>query len=167
MLRMLKGFQDAELNKKAIALLSSQGIQVHCSFVLGGPGENEESILNTVSLVTDAIAEPSVVAIEVSPLFPLPSAPVWNIFLGTIHGATSMSIFAHLSSILGVSHAKWEAIWQETRHHFWNNDVIDLTLASRLWLNYFTLIGHASVNTLANDLNKRIADAGKVTGGFG
>jgi radical SAM superfamily enzyme YgiQ (UPF0313 family) len=167
MLRILKGFPDAEVNTRALAMLSKKGIQIHGSFVVGGPGENERSLGNTLSLIDFALAEPAVVAMEVSPLFPMPQAPVWNLFLGDLQRKESQSHFELVASKLGRRRKEFEPVWNKTRSHFMGNDVIDLTLASQLWSDHFTLIGHAPLQVVVKELNSKVVKAEKITGGFG
>ena len=167
MLARLKGFPDAEVNKRAIAMLSQKGIQIHGSFVLGGPGENETSLSNTLSLIREALAEPAVVAMEVSPLFPMPQAPVWDLFLGDLAKPGSQSKFEQIMNALGRKQREFEPVWAETRAEFSGNDVIDLSLASQIWADHFTRLGHGVLQSIVTDLNLKISEAGKITGGFG
>lgn len=166
-LKKLKGFRDADINKKAMSLLSERGIQIHCSFVLGGLGENENSIANTLSLISEALAEPNVIAMEVSPLFPLPKAPVWDVFLGEFAQTHLPFKYEELIQGLRRNCAHFEQVSKRIRAHFLGNDLIDLTLASQLWADYFTFFGYEPLQTLVSELNRKITDAGKVTGGFG
>jgi anaerobic magnesium-protoporphyrin IX monomethyl ester cyclase len=167
MLARLKGFPDAEVNKRAIAMLSERGIQIHSSFVLGGPGENETSLSNTLSLINEALTEPAVVAMEVSPLFPMPQAPVWDLFLGDFAKPESQLKFEQIATALGRERREFEPVWVETRAKFHGNDMIDLSLASQMWADHFTGLGHAPLQSIVSDLNLKIGEAGKITGGFG
>jgi radical SAM superfamily enzyme YgiQ (UPF0313 family) len=161
-LRSLKGFGGAELNRHAVDLLGSVGIQIHCSFVLGGPGENEESLARTATFIEELVEKPHVVAVDVSPLFPLPSAPAWKLLLGQRDDSTES-----LLRQCGRTTADVEAMWEEARGNFANNDVIDLTVASRLWADHLTFVGHERLRAVVAHLNQTIAAAGKATGGFG
>lgn len=166
-LRSLKGFRHADVNRAAMSMLGERGIQIHSSFVLGALGENEETVANTVSLIEDAIADPTVVAIEVSPLFPMPGSPAWGLFLGEAGPGASRLKLEGFMDALGRSPHQLESVWEQTRAHFSGNDVIDLTLASRLWADNFTALGHGPLRELVAELNRRIEGAGKITGGFG
>lgn len=75
MLQRLKGIHDSvERNRDAVRLLREHKINVYASFVLGAPGETQDSLKNTVNFAENLIKEDQLAAIEVQPLYPLSNA---------------------------------------------------------------------------------------------
>lgn len=75
MLKMLKSRYDSvEANRKATALLRRKKIGIYASFVLGAPGETEESLKKTVDFSNELMKSKRLAAIEVQPLYPLKNA---------------------------------------------------------------------------------------------
>lgn len=164
-LLILKGFKNGDLNRKAVEKLTSNGIQIHASFVLGALGEDERSLQNTVEFVNELLGNPNVVAIEVSPLFPLPSSPAWDLFLGeNMYFRDKSNIYKLLEQARFAEGV--ESKWTKTRAAFYDNDDINLTLASKLWCDNFTHVGYDTILKTAADLNIKISESGKICGGF-
>lgn len=71
MLHQLKGGNDSlEKNMQACILFKEAGIPIYGSLVLGGPGENEESLLNTIKFAKWLIDNKMMAALEAQPLYP-------------------------------------------------------------------------------------------------
>lgn len=71
MLKRLKGPRDSvETNRKAVAMLRESGILANASFVIGGPGETNVSLANTVDFARWLIDERAVVSVELTPVYP-------------------------------------------------------------------------------------------------
>lgn len=72
MLGRLKGWGDStKVNDAAIRRLGHANIKIYASFVLGAPGESEDSLQNTIEYSRKLIREGKLAAIEVQPLYPL------------------------------------------------------------------------------------------------
>jgi hypothetical protein len=163
MLQGMKHMRDGDVNRRAVAILKRAAIQIHCSFVLGGPGETLQSLMETSRFIEELLAEPHVVTIEVSLLFPLPSAPAWDVFLGRLDSASGRALLAQS----GRDPRAMDSLWSTTRAEFADRDDFDLDLASSLWADHFTHVGFAGLQAEKTRLDRLIASAGKVTGGFG
>lgn len=164
-LRTLKGYETTKINKMAVKRLTDAGIQIHCSFIIGCPGESWESMGNTVEFIKELITNQNIVAIEVSPLFPLPNSRAWELFLGQPNKwFRDMEEINRYLSLLGVN--SQEELWTITRENFSNNDIIDISLANRLWIDYFTKVDYEKVINLISQIQTEISSSGKVTGGF-
>ncbi|MFD9947053.1 B12-binding domain-containing radical SAM protein [Nonomuraea sp. NPDC059023] len=71
MLKVLKGPRDSlENNQRACHLFQDAGILIHGSLVLGGPGENAESLENTVRFGRWLIDNGMMASLEAQPLYP-------------------------------------------------------------------------------------------------
>ncbi|GAA0940734.1 B12-binding domain-containing radical SAM protein [Nonomuraea longicatena] len=71
MLKVLKGPRDSlENNRRAGLLFKEAGIPIHGSLVLGGPGEDQESLENTVAFARWLIDNEMMSSLEAQPLYP-------------------------------------------------------------------------------------------------
>ncbi|ROQ65237.1 radical SAM superfamily enzyme YgiQ (UPF0313 family) [Streptomyces sp. CEV 2-1] len=71
MLKLLKGPRDSlENNQRACRLFKEAGILIHGSLVLGGPGENYESLQNTIDFSRWLIDNEMMASLEAGPLYP-------------------------------------------------------------------------------------------------
>ncbi|MFI6293995.1 B12-binding domain-containing radical SAM protein [Nonomuraea sp. NPDC050790] len=71
MLKVLKGPRDSlENNQRACRMFQEAGILIHGSLVLGGPGEDEESLENTVRFARWLIDNEMMASLEAQPLYP-------------------------------------------------------------------------------------------------
>jgi anaerobic magnesium-protoporphyrin IX monomethyl ester cyclase len=71
MLKLLKGPRDSvENNKRACRLFKDAGMPIYGSLVLGGPGEDDESLSNTIEFGRWLIDNDVVAALEAQPLTP-------------------------------------------------------------------------------------------------
>ncbi|MET8981201.1 radical SAM protein [Streptomyces sp. NPDC004539] len=71
MLKLLKGPRDSlENNRRACTLFKEAGLPIYGSLVLGGPGENGESLDNTVAFARWLIDNGMMAALEAQPLYP-------------------------------------------------------------------------------------------------
>lgn len=165
-LYILKNFQIENLNTKAIEKLTNSGIQIHCSFVMGSLGETEESLNYTVKFIeNELLGNEHIIAIEVSPLYPLPKSPAWDIFLGTPEYFSNVNEIFKLLDQFGLKD-KANNAWSCIREVFENNDVINLSMASKMWCDYFTFVGYKTIREIENFLNMEIIKSGKISGGF-
>ena len=164
-LKALKRYTSADINSVAVEKLTEAGIQIHCSFILGCLGESHESIDNTVQFINKLSRNQNVVAIEISPFFPLPNSPAWELFIGQPKSwFKDMAEITNYLSSFGIKNH--EELWALSRKVFSNNDIIDLSYASSLWTEYFTNISYDRQTQLISSLHKELSSAGKVIGGF-
>jgi radical SAM superfamily enzyme YgiQ (UPF0313 family) len=71
MLKLLKGPRDSlENNKRACRLFKEAAMPIYGSLVLGGPGETQESLSNTVEFARWLIDNEMMAALEAQPLYP-------------------------------------------------------------------------------------------------
>ena len=76
-----KGNTSLETNWNAVHLLAKAGIQMYISIVLGGIGESEGSLQNTLNFAKELLDYDHIVVVDPSPLLPLPGSPSWR-FVG-------------------------------------------------------------------------------------
>jgi radical SAM superfamily enzyme YgiQ (UPF0313 family) len=165
-LKTLKNYKSAaDVNSVAVEKLTEAGIQIHCSFIIGCLGESSESIDNTVQFINRLKRNENVVAIEVSPFFPLPNSPAWELFIGEA-GSWFKDIAEIRNYLASFRIENYEELWGLSRKEFSHNDIIDLSYASRLWTDYFTNISFDSQTQVISSLQKELSSAGKVIGGF-
>lgn len=74
-----KGNTSLKINWNAVRLLSEAGIQMYVSIVLGGIGESESSLQNTLRFTKELLEYDHVVVVDPSPLLPLPGSPSWKL----------------------------------------------------------------------------------------
>lgn len=71
MLKVLKGPRDSlENNQRACRLFKEAGIPIYGSLVLGGPGENHDSLDNTIAFSRWLIDNEMMASVEAAPLYP-------------------------------------------------------------------------------------------------
>ncbi|WP_407776307.1 B12-binding domain-containing radical SAM protein [Actinophytocola sp.] len=71
MLKLLKGPRDSlENNKRACGLFKEAAMPIYGSLVLGGPGETQESLGNTVEFARWLVDNDMMAALEAQPLYP-------------------------------------------------------------------------------------------------
>lgn len=110
--RMNKGTTVAQ-NINAVKSLSERGIKVTAGVVLGAPGENKESLANTMRFFSRLIAFGNLDVIDPSVLIPLPGSPS----------------FSQLLSL------------PEMAEKYQNEDIFDVTELQRDWVRHFCNIG--------------------------
>lgn len=139
--------KEVLVNKYAVEKVASAGIQLHSSFILGSLGENDESINDTKLFIEWLTDFNNVVSIEVSPLYPVPSSPSWDLLLGI---TPSKYYGVNIEKILNdLNLNNYKKGWQLAREAFINNDIIDNKLACEIWCNYFT---HVPYKKLKNNI---------------
>lgn len=69
----------ARTNIEAARVLKDHGMLLHASFVLGAPGETEDSLARTERLVEDLLELRVLTSVDVAILHPLPGAPIWRL----------------------------------------------------------------------------------------
>jgi radical SAM superfamily enzyme YgiQ (UPF0313 family) len=74
-----KGRTSVDVNWNAVDMLHDAGIQMYVSFVLGGIGESEQSLENTLRFAGKLLEYDHVVVVDPSPLLPLPGSPSWKL----------------------------------------------------------------------------------------
>lgn len=74
-----------ETNILALQLLNAKNITVHGSYILGAPGETQQSVECTMKHIKEAISCVQFSSLEVSRLFPLPNSPIWDIMVNFKH----------------------------------------------------------------------------------
>jgi len=76
---LTKGNTSLKTNWNAVHLLSEAGIQMYISIVLGGVGESEASLQNTLGFTRELLDYDHIVVVDPSPLLPLPGSPAWKL----------------------------------------------------------------------------------------
>ncbi|HRY31644.1 MAG TPA: cobalamin-dependent protein [Bacteroidales bacterium] len=144
---------EVEINKYAIEKLAEADIQLHSSFILGCLGESCETVNETRNFINWLKGFKNVVGIEVSPLYPVPTSPSWDLLLGNKNSAFYENIEETLRNV-GIY--DYKEIWENANELFANKDIIDCKLASNFWLDNFTHLSSAVIEKEIVDLNKMI-----------
>jgi len=157
MLRRLKGKKDSvEQNARAVKLLSNSGIKIYSSFVLGGPGENEESIKNTIEFTRWLINNKLVDGTEAQPLFPQLNAEAGRMLLNpeyAIKKSNQEGWKIRNFSLLYEMPEKWS-----------NHENPDPEEISRDWATIFSEISYEGLLEIAASIRKYSREKGVLTG---
>lgn len=146
--------KEMEINRFAIEKLAEANIQLHSSFIYGTLGETYESLEATKQFIYWLKQFENVASIEVSPLYPLPTSPSWELLLGTKPSKFYGDNMEDILKKIGLN--DYKKCWELSRNLFANTDIIDNKLASQLWLEYFTNIGYEQITKEVVFINKEI-----------
>lgn len=69
----------ARTNIEAAKIVKDHGMLIHASFILGVPGETEESLQRTEEMVQTLLELDVLTSVDVAMLHPLPGAPIWRL----------------------------------------------------------------------------------------
>jgi radical SAM superfamily enzyme YgiQ (UPF0313 family) len=109
--------------RRAIKLLSDEGINVIVSFVLGLPGETEETLSKTVSFAHELASYDNVNETSTSIMFPMPGSTAFN----------------NLMKIEGMSEK-------------YSSDMLDFEQLKRDWLKHFTQVSFEALETALKEM---------------
>lgn len=142
------------INTFAVEKLAEANIQLHSSFIYGTLGETQESIDSTKEFIRWLKTFENVASIEVSPLYPLPTSPSWDLLLGISPSKFYGSNVNEFLKETGLPNYKKG--WEIARELFTNSDLIDNKLACEIWLEYFTFLGFKLVEGEVIETNREI-----------
>ncbi|HEV2343280.1 MAG TPA: radical SAM protein [Actinocrinis sp.] len=134
MLKLLKGPRDSlENNRRAALLLKEAGILIYGSLVLGGPGENAESLEHTVQFARWLVDNGMMAALQAQPLYPDFGALTgrWLMNPGLARQAAAERGFEILD----------EALLDSMPAKYGSTDVIDFDEISMDWCRIFSRVG--------------------------
>jgi radical SAM superfamily enzyme YgiQ (UPF0313 family) len=146
--------KETYINKYAVEKLAEAGLQLHSSFILGCLGENRESIAETRNFLTWLSGFNNIVSIEVSPLYPIPLSPSWDLLLGI----TPSKFYGNdiESPLKEMKLTNYKKGWEIAKDEFADNDIIDNKLACEIWCNYFTHVPYNELVRIIDDFNEII-----------
>lgn len=163
-LKRLKGTKDSVgQNKKAAIMLKEAGIKVHACFVLGGPGETQESLRNTVDFARWLVDNDVISAVEAQPLYPEMNAPAGKAMMTpeVAHQmAKEMGFEIHEDVYLEKMRSKYsdddnpdfDEFSRDWARIFCKTDWEDLIDAAREIREYATLHGYRSGSGVSREL---------------
>jgi radical SAM superfamily enzyme YgiQ (UPF0313 family) len=134
MLKLLKGPRDSlENNRRAATLLRDAGILIYGSLVLGGPGENQESLDHTVDFARWLIDNDMMAGLQAQPLYPDLGARTgrWLMNPDQARAAAREKGFEILD----------EALLEKMPDKYGHTDVIDFDEISMDWCRIFSHAG--------------------------
>ncbi len=120
----IKKGATAETNKKAVSLLSKYNLPIRAYFILGCPGENKESLRNTVKLAEEIINQQKNYLVIPSYFVPLPGS------------------------------SSFDLLKQKTGDKYRNKDIIDWFEATRDWVSLFCDVSYEEIYKSLNYLRK-------------
>jgi len=157
MLRALHKGHGVDINKRAAQLLARNKIQLQCSFVLGAPGETTQSLQHTVNFLNYLLDLGNVVAIDPSPLLPLPGAPAWRMLTDPEYRSIQARRFGF----------RIKADIDKFVKKYVNQDCLSTGELAEEWVRQFCNVDY---NTILRYMDRLLAITGSarvVRGGFG
>jgi anaerobic magnesium-protoporphyrin IX monomethyl ester cyclase len=147
--------RGARDNLRAASVLLNNGIQIHVSLVLGGPGETSETLRETIDFAEMLLHMPHVTSVDPSVLLPLPGAPVWKNFSSPEFALTTAEKYNLKQFSVG------------NIPDFSCEDLFDTSMLSAIWVKNFTHVTHGQLIDAVEAINRIATERGKVPGAFG
>ncbi|RKT54670.1 B12-binding domain-containing radical SAM protein [Saccharothrix australiensis] len=157
MLKLLKGPRDSlENNRRAATLLKEADILIYGSLVLGGPGETQESLANTVAFAEWLVDNGMMASIQAQPLYPDFGALTgrWLMNPDLARAAAKEKGFEILD----------EALLESMPDKYGHTDVVDFDEISMDWCRIFSRVGWSELLD-ATRVVRSYADAHGATSG--
>ncbi len=161
--QLRKGYYTTDINKQAIQKIADYNFQLHASFILGALGETKDDLNKTISFIQWLSGFRNAISIEVSKLYPLPNSPAWDLFLGNIKSKFYNNIETELKK---ANLLEYKEGWKLANKNFSNKDKIDLNLANKIWIEYFTNISYTEIIHEISEINGYLESKKKKSGGF-
>jgi radical SAM superfamily enzyme YgiQ (UPF0313 family) len=161
-----KGLSPAEINYKALSMLTDAGITFHNSFVLGILGETRETMNHTLEFMQRVAIDfrSNLTTLEASSLIPMPNSQAWDYLLTRenpkfkIEGGVDASLARY-----GISLD--DSIKQMLRDKYDNRDLLDSYELGKDWIKYFTHVTWDDIG-IAVKKSKEIGKGTKATLGM-
>jgi radical SAM superfamily enzyme YgiQ (UPF0313 family) len=162
MLKRLKGKGDGlELNHNSVKLIKQNGMHTFASFVLGSPGETEQSLQNTKNFIKSLVDNRLVAAVEVQPLMVRVGSKMGGWFdkpekANFDMGVMGLNIKPEMMSLLKKTSFKWK-----------QNDIINTPECSDIYFKVFTEVTYQRAIEISNEIVQYAKDAGLGSGSVG
>ncbi|MFE5029831.1 B12-binding domain-containing radical SAM protein [Streptomyces sp. NPDC056656] len=157
MLKILKGPRDSlENNRRACGLFKEAGMPIYGSLVLGGPGENHESLKNTIAFSRWLIDNEMMASLEAAPLYPDFGALTGQWLMNPDHArqAAQDKGFEILD----------EKLLDAMQSKYGGTDMVDFDEVSRDWCKIFSHVPWDELIEVIHDIRSYAERCGTVTG---
>lgn len=155
-----KNKTTAATNIEALRLLNRAEIHVHASYIVGGPGETEESAYGTVQHIKDSLSMVDFSAVEYSRFIPLPNSPSWDMMVEFASPRFHRNRAEVDSALENVGITVPEYNREMLREKYKNQDVLYIDELASDWFENFTHVTEAFAFSVIDEVKETLESRG-------